>query len=151
MENSFHLVLTDKEALLSVTNQQSSPISEVMRMVRYIVVHCWNCNILFKAYDIPDTNNILADCLSRFQVSQFFKDRSTCSKGTKPCARPAAATELMEYIVVLTQAALVPLRQIPTCVHGLLFKWRFLFYLVKLALTLSVSNILVSLIVAYLF
>lgn len=111
-----------------------------MRMVRYIVVHCWNCNILFKANDIPDTNNILADCLSRFQVSQFFKDRSTCSKGTKPCARPAAATELMEYIVVLTQAALVPLRQIPTCVHGLLFKWRFLFYLVKLALTISFKH-----------
>lgn len=74
-----------------------------MRMVRYMVLQCLNPNILFKAKHISGKKNILADCLSR---RSSFEDGSTCLKGTKPCAKPAAVTELLECIGVLTKAAL---------------------------------------------
>lgn len=72
VEKSFHL-FTDNEAFVSVINKQTSRVSEVIRMVRYMVLQCLNLNILFKAKHIPGKKNILADCISRLQVNQFFK------------------------------------------------------------------------------
>lgn len=45
------------------------------------------------------------------QSGKNFEAGSTCSKGTKPCAKTAAATELLECIGVFTQAALAPSTQ----------------------------------------
>lgn len=80
----------------------------MMRMVRYMVLQCLNPNILFKANHISGKKDILADCIS---PRSSFEDGSTCLKGTKPCAKPAAATESLECIGVLTQAALAPSTQ----------------------------------------
>lgn len=72
-KNHAILFFTDNEALVSVINKQTSQVGQVMRMVRHLVLRCLQYNILFKAKHIPGKKNILADCLSRFQVEQFFK------------------------------------------------------------------------------
>lgn len=46
------LFFTDNEALVSVINKQTSRDKQVMIMVRFMVLHCLNYNILFKAKHI---------------------------------------------------------------------------------------------------
>ena len=67
------LFITDNEALVSVIFKQTIQVYQIMRMVRHLVLRCLQYNILLKAKHILGKKNILADCLSRFQVEQFFK------------------------------------------------------------------------------
>lgn len=85
-KNHSILFFTDNEALVSVINKQTSRVSEVMTMVRYMVLQCLQHNILFRAKHIPGKKNILADCLSRLQVNQFLKLAEHAQK--KPCPVP---------------------------------------------------------------
>lgn len=94
------------KALVSVINKQTSRVNEVIRMVRYMVLQCLNLNILFKA-----NQEYFGWLPLSFAGQSNFKAGSKCSKGTNPCAKPAAATELLECIGVLTQAALAPSTQ----------------------------------------
>jgi len=72
-KNHAILFFTDNETLVSVINKQISQVGQVMRMVRHLVLRCLQYNILLKAKHISGKKNILTDCLSRFQVEQFFK------------------------------------------------------------------------------
>ena len=72
-KNSWHFWLLDNETLVLVINKLISQVGQVMRMVRHLVLRCLQYNILIKAKHISGKKNILTDCLSRFQVEQFFK------------------------------------------------------------------------------
>lgn len=60
-KNHSILFFTDNEALVSVINKHTSRFNEVMRMVRNMVLQCFNLNILFKAKHIPGKKNILVN------------------------------------------------------------------------------------------
>ncbi len=62
---------TDNQALVEILNKQSSKNTKIMHFIRKFVLSCLKLNILFKAKHIPGTRNILADALSRQQVSSF--------------------------------------------------------------------------------
>lgn len=80
------LFFTDNEALVSVINKQSSKDSQVMFMVRHLVLRCLEFNILFKAKHISGSKNVLADLLSRLQVEEFRKRHP--SARLMPCSIP---------------------------------------------------------------
>ena len=71
MSNQSVLIFTDNESLVHVINKQSCRDTSLMFFVRKLVLHCLRHNIRFKARHVPGIDNKLADCLSRFQVSQF--------------------------------------------------------------------------------
>lgn len=64
---------TDNQALVHIINNQTSRDPAIMHLVRYFVLSCLNFNILFRAKHIPGCKNVLADSLSRLQVSTFRK------------------------------------------------------------------------------
>ena len=71
-KNHFILFFTDNEALVAVTNKQTSQDNHVMKMVRCMVLRCLqNHWTLLKAKHIPGKKNVFADYLSRLQVEQF--------------------------------------------------------------------------------
>lgn len=71
MANKCVMFFTDNAALVEVLNRITSKDSTIMTLMRRLVLQCLNFNILFKAKHIPGKLNILADLLSRLQVSQF--------------------------------------------------------------------------------
>lgn len=70
-KNHSILFFTDNEALVSVINKQTSKDNILLTMVRWLVLQCLRNNILFKAKHIPGKKNVLADSLSRLQMSRF--------------------------------------------------------------------------------
>lgn len=66
------LLMCDNEALVYIINKQSSKLSEIMNLVRQLVVACMLHNIIIRAKHIPGVDNIIADRLSRFQNSAAF-------------------------------------------------------------------------------
>lgn len=62
---------TDNIALVSILSNHTSKDATIMILVRRLVGIGLRYNILFKAAHIPGKLNILADHLSRLQVSQF--------------------------------------------------------------------------------
>ena len=59
--------LCDNMAIVSVINSQTSKNSQIMQLVRELVLTAMSFNIHFKAKHIPGKTNIIADKLSRFQ------------------------------------------------------------------------------------
>ena len=64
---------TDNMALKHVINAQSSREDLVMTWVRRLVLQALRHNVLIQAVHVPGTMNILADLLSRLQVSRFLE------------------------------------------------------------------------------
>lgn len=70
-QNSCIISHSDNQAVVCVINKQSSKESDVMLLIRRLVVACMLKNILMRAEHIPGNYNILPDLLSRFQIRQF--------------------------------------------------------------------------------
>jgi hypothetical protein len=64
------LIMTDNVAARDIWTKGSSPSKSVMRIVRamFLFAAQRNINILLH---VPGKENVLADCLSRFQVDRF--------------------------------------------------------------------------------
>ena len=60
--------VTDNQALVWIINQQTSKSRQVMFLLRMLILDCLKWNIWFSAVWIDTKRNIVADCLSRFQV-----------------------------------------------------------------------------------
>ena len=71
MRNQRITFFTDNAALVDIINKATSRDATVMVFVRRLVLACLNFNILFRARHVPGVKNVLADSLSRFQVSRF--------------------------------------------------------------------------------
>ncbi|CAG2220984.1 unnamed protein product [Mytilus edulis] len=61
----------DNIAVVHCINKQTAKDVQLMALVRRLVVQALKYNIFFEAKHIPGLKNILADKLSRFQVSDF--------------------------------------------------------------------------------
>lgn len=64
-----HLCHTDNMALVHIINNTNSRDSKIMTLIRKLVVKCMRFNILLEAEHVPGYQNILADKLSRLQVT----------------------------------------------------------------------------------
>jgi hypothetical protein len=62
---------TDNEALVSVLNKQTSKVTCIMFLIRKLVLHCLQQNIVFLAKHVKGKDNCIADALSRFQIDKF--------------------------------------------------------------------------------
>ena len=71
MANSRILFMTDNSSVVDIINSQTSRDPTLMNLVRGLVVSAMLHNIDFRAKHIPGKQNIIADGLSRFQVSVF--------------------------------------------------------------------------------
>ena len=71
--NASVLLHTDNLALVYVINKQSSKEPLVMSLVRRLVIQALNKNFDIKATHISGKHNVLADYLSRLQVSRFLE------------------------------------------------------------------------------
>ena len=71
MRNQRITFFTDNAALVDIINKSTSRDVIVMIFVRRLVLACLKFNILFRARHVPGAKNILADSLSRLQVSKF--------------------------------------------------------------------------------
>ena len=70
LQNKCIVFHTDNEAVVHVINKQTSKDKSLMSLVRRLVTHF---NILFQVQHIQGLNNVLADHLSRQQISQFLQ------------------------------------------------------------------------------
>ena len=70
-KNHCILFLTDNEALTFIINRQSSKDTDILKLVRCLVLACHHYNILFQAKHIRGQNNVLADALSRQKLDKF--------------------------------------------------------------------------------
>ena len=71
MRNQRITFFTDNAALVDIINKATSRDVTVMIFVRRLVLACLKFNILFRARHVPGVKNVLADALSRLQVSKF--------------------------------------------------------------------------------
>ena len=71
MRNQHITFFTDNAALVDIINKATSRDATVMVFVRRLVLACLNFNIVFRARHVPGVKNVLADSLSRLQVSRF--------------------------------------------------------------------------------
>ena len=78
MSNQCIVFVTDKAALVSIINQQTSKQKLVMTLICDLVSTSLHFNIIFRARHIPGLHNMQANCLSRLQIAQF--------KGLSPLA-----------------------------------------------------------------
>jgi len=73
LQNKCIVFHTDNEAVMHIINKQTSKDKTLMSLVRRLVIQCLHFNILFQAQHIQGLNNVLADHLSRQQISQFLQ------------------------------------------------------------------------------
>ena len=72
LSNKTVILRVDNEALVHVINSQTSKDSQVMFIIRELVLLCLCRNIQVKAVHIKGVENKLADALSRFRFDEFF-------------------------------------------------------------------------------
>lgn len=70
-KNHSILFYTDNLALVSIINSKTSKESNIMCLVRALVLVCLENNIFFQARHISGCFNVLSDALSRQQVAKF--------------------------------------------------------------------------------
>ena len=69
LTNKRIIFFCDNLAIVAVINKQTSKNSSIMALLRSLVVVCLKYNIMFTAKHIPGKRNIIADLLSRSQIS----------------------------------------------------------------------------------
>ena len=77
LENKQVMLHTDNQALVSVLQNHTSKEPLVMVLVRRLVLHCLQRNLVVRARHILGKENIAADALSRFQMVHF---RNACPR-----------------------------------------------------------------------
>ena len=87
MRNQRITFFTDNAASVDIINKATSRDATVMVFVRRLVLACLNFNILFRARHVPGVKNVLADSLSRLQVSKF-KQLAPVGVQSSPTAIP---------------------------------------------------------------
>ena len=87
MRNQRITFFTDNAALVDIINKATSRYATVMVFVRRLVLACLNFNISFRARHVPGVKNVLADSLSRLQVSKF-KQLAPVEVQSSPTAIP---------------------------------------------------------------
>lgn len=78
MRNQRIVFFTDNEALVHVINKSSCKDQNLMVFVRALVLCCLKNNILFRAKHIAGVKNVLADSLSRLQITRFRELAPAC-------------------------------------------------------------------------
>lgn len=71
LKNRCIQIHSDNAAVVHIINKQSSKDTQIMVLVRRLVLAAMKFNILLKATHIPGKNNVLPDLLSRLQIVQF--------------------------------------------------------------------------------
>ena len=71
---------TDNFSLVYIINKQSSKDPCIMKLLRFMILHCLKYNILFRAKHLTSKENKLSDLLSRLQVQQFKQLHQTAEK-----------------------------------------------------------------------
>ena len=71
MHNQRITFFTDNAALVDIISKSTSWDVIVIIFIRPLVLACLKFNILFCARHVPGVKNILADSLSRLQISKF--------------------------------------------------------------------------------
>ena len=64
-------LITDNIALVSVINNQTSKNNQIMFLLRKLILQCLKLNISFSCSWLAGRSNIVADALSRFQMTSF--------------------------------------------------------------------------------
>ena len=70
IQNSRIIFHCDNEAVVTIVNNQTSKDKTIMNIIRPLVLLLLKYNINLQTEHIPGVNNILADTISRFQVTQ---------------------------------------------------------------------------------
>ena len=71
LKNKKILFRSDNQSVVHILNNMTSKSEKVMFVLRALTLECLNLNIVVKAKHIPGKQNVLTDCLSRFQVEKF--------------------------------------------------------------------------------
>ena len=80
-----HITLrTDNSAVAHAINNQTSKSKPLMYLLRKLLVLLLRYNISFSSKHIPGTNNIIADKISRFQVTPTFLTQYGLDKHPTP-------------------------------------------------------------------
>ena len=82
--------MCDNEAVVHIINKQTSKDPKVMSVLRFFIIQCMKYNILFRAKHVPGQKNVLADALSRQQVTKAREIRQTLK--SEPTSVPLAWT-----------------------------------------------------------
>lgn len=61
---------SDNYAVVHIINKQSSENSDIMILVRHLVLTCLRLNLSVRSIHIPGAENKLPDFLSRLQISE---------------------------------------------------------------------------------
>ncbi|KAJ1192727.1 hypothetical protein NDU88_002033 [Pleurodeles waltl] len=67
----FFVEKVDNLAVVQVINRQSARDTQVLKLLRVVVLQCLRCDILFRARHVTGVNNDIADALSRSQWERF--------------------------------------------------------------------------------
>ena len=65
MKNTHIVIYSDNIAVVAVLNKKTTKHTPMLKLLRHLVLHCLNSNILFTAEHISGKLNILPDALSR--------------------------------------------------------------------------------------
>lgn len=86
LQNKKVMFHTDNESCVAIINKQTSKDTHIMSLVRRLVLASLKNNIMFRAIHISGAHNLLADCLSRFQVTQAMNLAPWLNR--EPCVVP---------------------------------------------------------------
>ena len=71
--NAWILFFTDNTAVVEVISKQTSKHPPLMQLIRQLVVACMQLSVAFRAKHIPGKLNLVADMISRLQMSNARK------------------------------------------------------------------------------
>ena len=123
-----------------------------MVFVRRLVLACLKFNILFRARHVPGVKNILADSLSRLQVSKFKQPSSGgCALITNSHTNRSPSSKLADITTTLVKSSFQP-SSVPTYRRPWKLYNQFSAAVFKSALVhLPISSSVLSLFIAYMF
>lgn len=87
------LFFCDNSATVTIIKKGRSPVSSIMNLMRHLTWLAAKHNFYVTAEHVPGTHNVLADALSRLQVTKFLKLAPGADKTATKC--PQLAKEVM--------------------------------------------------------